>query len=153
LCGHDLGENPNPVTDVSGNTRLVLGVLLVTVGLACVADAQPLGLPGPDVATEILVSPRVGGAPHVISDAASVGKVVSYLLAHNSGFRKPADTFPTPEHTVIIRDRSGDRTVVWVGSNWLGGREVEGTPGDRRLRHLDPKDRVELLALLGLSNG
>ena len=114
----------------------------------CSTAQRSLDLPPAASVTDLVVSDSAYRA--TISDPDVIRQVMALLSTRNEGYRVPIDTFPTPEYTILIRDSAGDRMVIWVGPDWLGGRELRPTARDKRLRSLDPTDRGQLLHLLTL---
>ena len=74
------------------------------------------------------------------------------LAAHNDGWRTPAGTFPAPQWTIELAGETGTLLVLWLGPNWLGGREGSGSARDNRLRDLSTTARLALLDILGVAD-
>jgi hypothetical protein len=73
------------------------------------------------------------------------------LAAHNDGWRTPAGTFPAPQWTIELAGEARTLLVLWLGPNWLGGREGSGSARDNRLRDLSTTARLALLDILGVA--
>jgi hypothetical protein len=110
--------------------------------------APPLPLPAVHEVAHITASSGARGA--VITDRESVERFLAFLTSHNDGWRIPAGTFPTPQWTIELAGEPGALLVLWLGPNWLGGREGSGTARDNRLRDLSAKARLTLLDILGV---
>ena len=87
-----------------------------------------------------------------ITDASQIRRVVSLLEALNSDMSVPFDTFPLSTHTLAFTDSGGVNLVVYIGLNWIGGRNngVEGSKN--RLRSVTDEQRSELLNAVGLKD-
>jgi hypothetical protein len=131
---------------------LVLGAACTVLALAsCTSTAPRLPVPEGLTGGQLVVSPRSPDLPNhefVIDDARTVERFLSFLRAHNNGWRTPWDTFPIPQYTVSLKRNKELVLVIWVGTNWLGGRE--GSGGDNRLRSLSDQERTEVLQILGV---
>ena len=86
----------------------------------------------------------------VIEDPKEVERFLAFLRVHNDEWRKPWNTFPGGQYTVTLERDKELLLVLWMGSNWLGGREGSGGFSDNRLRSLSDTERAELLEILGI---
>ena len=132
---------------IKRSTILGLAVVLVASIASAQPGAPPLPIPAPtDVAYIALSS---GTNETVIRDAKVIAQFVAFMNSRNTDWRKPWDTFPTPEWTIRLVGRGHDHLVLWLGPNWLGGREGQADAKGNRLRRLSPKEYDEALAMLG----
>jgi len=83
-------------------------------------------------------------------DKGKIDEILSLLTALNDSFYKPAGTFPTPEYTLLIHTKAAGQIVVWIGANWIGGRDVSEDSRANRLRPLDSEMKLKLLQSLRL---
>jgi hypothetical protein len=133
-------------------------VFLVALAISLVPwpqHARPL--PIPDIAgiDRVVVSaqperPKDGEV--VIKNAKRIKRLVAFLKERNNGWHKPWDTFPTPGWTVSFEKGKEMPLVLWLGPNWLGGREGRGAAADNRLRSLSKKESDELFEILGIAD-
>ncbi|MDQ8183412.1 hypothetical protein [Pelagicoccus sp. SDUM812005] len=88
----------------------------------------------------------------VITDPIKIEKFTNFLSDLNKGMVELLfSTYPTPTHTIGFKDNNGTNLVVWIGFNWLGGRNnVEGRASTNRLTKISVEERRGLLQLLGL---
>jgi hypothetical protein len=132
--------------------RLGLAMALVLlVGCGIIDGAPPLPLPPSPSIVEIAVESARSESKRRIVTPETIAAVLAILSSHNTGYRVPLDTFPTPQHTLVFRNRERECLVVWVGPDWLGGRGLPGSARDNRLRPLSAQDRASLLALVEAS--
>jgi hypothetical protein len=110
--------------------------------------APPLPLPAVHEVGHIAASSGARGA--LIADRASVERLLAFLAAHNDGWRRPTGTFPTPQWTIELVGERGVLLVLWLGPNWLGGREGAAPARDNRLRDLSAEARLTVLDILGV---
>jgi hypothetical protein len=133
---------------------MIRGSMILSVAVvlaAAIASAEPSGPPLPipaaaDVDRIVLSS---GTNESVIRDRKAITQFVAFLSGRNTDWRKPWDTFPTPEWTIRLVGPSDDHLVLWLGPNWLGGREGHGAAKSNRLRSLSQKEHDEALKMLG----
>ena len=132
---------------IRGSGTLSLAVILAAVIASAESGAPPLPIPAaPDVAYIALTR---GTSETVIRNPKIIAQFVAFLSARNTDWRKPWDTFPTPEWTIRLVGRRDDHLVLWLGPNWLGGREGQAAAKDNRLRSLSPNEHDEALKMLG----
>ena len=127
----------------------VVGLALVLAAAIASAEpsAPPLPIPAAREVDHIVLIARSGEA--VITDAKVIEDFVAFLRARNTDWRTPWDTFPTPQLTFHVVGRENLDLVLWLGPNWLGGREASAGARDNRLRSLSEKDHAEALKILG----
>ena len=78
-------------------------------------------------------------------------RVLTFLAARNDNWTKTPFTYPSPQWTIELRKDKELVLVVWLGPDWMGGREGNGSVDDCRLRTLSEKDQAELFEILGLA--
>jgi hypothetical protein len=123
---------------------------LATVG--AIDGARPLTIPKSDAVDRIVVRPANRDQGElVINDAKRIDRLLNFLSARNEGWKKPWYTFPTSQRTILLEKDKKLVLVLWVGPNWLGGREGGLGAGDNRLRSLTEKDLDQLLEILGIT--
>jgi len=117
---------------IRGSRILSLAVVLAATITSAEPGAPPLPIPAASDVDYIAVS----GAAHetVIRDPRAIAQFVAFLSARNTDWRKPWGTFPTPEWTIRLVSRRDDHLLLWLGSNWLGGREGQAAAKNNRLR-------------------
>jgi hypothetical protein len=132
---------------IRGSRILSLTVILATTIASAEPGAPPLPIPAaPDVAYIALTR---GTSETVVRDPEVIAQFVAFLGARNTDWHRPWDTFPTPEWTIRLVGRRDDQLVLWLGPNWLGGREGQAAAKDNRLRSLSQKEHDEVLNMLG----
>jgi hypothetical protein len=130
-----------------GSRILSLAGVLAAAIASAEPSAPPLPIPAaPDVDYIALSG---GTSETVIRDPKVIAQFVAFLNARNTNWRKPWGTFPTPEWTIRLAGRRDDHLVLWLGPNWLGGREGKAGARDNRLRTLSQKEHDEALKMLG----
>jgi hypothetical protein len=127
-------------------------ILSLVIALAAtIASAEPGAppLPVPAASDVDYIAFNGGTIETVIRDPKVITEFVAFLNARNTDWRKPWDTFPAPEWTIRLADRRVDHLVLWLGPNWLGGREGQAGAKNNRLRSLSQKEHDEALRMLG----
>src|SRR5438094_983996 len=119
---------------------LLFGVLLGVAEGSQRRGARPLPIPKAGAVDRVVIQGRPDDAKVVVRDAKRIGRLVDFVAARNTGWRKPWDTFPTPRYALVLEKGEDPVLVLWVGPGWLGGREVQGDVSDNRLRSLSEKD-------------
>ncbi len=135
--------------------------LLLTLLLAgCKPTSNPsepmeaLKIPTPSsvINVEVINSDTPNTKLIEIKDNAQITSLIALLGGLNSNMYKTAFTYPTPQYGIVIHDREGTNLVVWIGPNWLGGRNnIKGPSAQERLTTLNETDRIKLLKLLGVT--
>ncbi|MDB5310616.1 MAG: hypothetical protein JWO38_4818 [Gemmataceae bacterium] len=133
-------------------TLVLIAAALTTAMPSCATPAGRLPVPDASTVGRVVVSwsgSGIGGPEQerVIEDPKAVERLLAFLRAHNDGWRKPWDTFPTPQYTVHLKRNNELLLVVWVGANWIGGREGSGDSSQNRLRSLSEQERAEVLEI------
>jgi hypothetical protein len=126
---------------------LSLAVVLVAAIASAELGAPPLPIPAAPDVDYIGLSP--GTNETVIRDPKVIAQFVAFLSSRNTDWRQPWDTFPTPQWTIRLVGRGHDHLVLWLGPNWLGGREGRAAAKSNRLRSLSQKEHDEALKILG----
>lgn len=134
----------------------LLPLLLLLAGCR---DLPPLQVPEPEVVTHVDIRPesagglsRVPGPASELRDPLRIGQLLFRVADLNADLHEPFAGFPAPTHTVMVHDTANVNLVLFIGRDWLGGRN--NLPGDaavNRLRDIDANERAELLALLGVA--
>ena len=135
-----------------GSRVLLVAVLMAAIP-SCVSTAGHLPVPETSTAVEVAVSwPTASGKERefVIEDPKAVERLLAFLRAQNDGWRRPMYTFPSGQYTISITRDKELLVVIWVGADWIGGREGSGGASDNRLRSLSEGKRAELLEILNL---
>jgi len=133
---------------------MIRGPMIATVAVVLAtaiapAEAGAPRLPIPTAADVDYIALSSGSHESVIRDRKTITDFVAFLSERNTDWRKPWDTFPTPEWTIRLVSRGDDHLVLWLGPNWLGGREGHAAAKNNRLRSLSQRDHDEALKLLG----
>jgi hypothetical protein len=132
---------------IRGSRILSLAVVLAAAVASAEPGVPPLPIPAAHDVDYIALS---GGTNEtIIRDPKAIAQFVAFLSARNTDWRKPWDTFPTPEWTIRLVGRRDDHLVLWLGPNWLGGREGQAAAKNNRLRSLSQKEHDEVLKTLG----
>ena len=138
----------------------LISCLLLLLFVGCVPMAA-LRFPDPAAVTKIEVTGsgnyNFETGEHdgkiTIMDPREIEEVMNILESVNSRMRGAATTFPTPTHTISFTDTSGTNLVMWIGVNWIGGRNnLEGSPSNNRLRPLHGEERTKLFRILGIED-
>jgi hypothetical protein len=90
-------------------------------------------------------------AARTIDDPAAIGRFVAFVNAHDDGWYKPLDTFPTPSGRVVCRRGDAVAYFAWLGPNWIGGRDDGEDAKSNRLRTLSDTEAAELRVILGIA--
>ena len=116
---------------------------------ACSAAVDPLKVPSASAVS--LIEGKSYQSSFSITDPERIRRVMAFLSDLSSNMSVPAGTFPTPTHTIAITDNTGVNLVVFVGKDWIGGRNnVGGRLARNRLRSITVEQRSDLLRLAGL---
>lgn len=132
---------------------LVIVALLGVSAAGCNENVRPLPIPDAVGVERIVISydpDSIKGKEVVVKDANRIKRVLSFLKERNSGWEKTWHTFPSPQWTIRLEKGETLLLVLWLGPNWMGGREGQGDSSDNRLRTFVKKDRDELFQILGL---
>jgi len=138
---------------IARGTLVLMAAAVTAVIPSCASTASRLPVPESSAVGRVVVTlPGAGrqGRERVIEDRKAVERFVAFLRAHNDGWQKPWDTFPSSQYTVSLKRGEELLLVVWVGTNWIGGREGGGGSSDNRLRSLSDRERAEVLEILGI---
>lgn len=88
-----------------------------------------------------------------IEDAESISRAIETLLPFQSGWQTEGQmalttgwlTYPTPEDSVLFRDRRGKaELVIWFGPGWMGAALYGGSSQGKYFRKVSDED-VKLL--------
>jgi hypothetical protein len=87
----------------------------------------------------------------VINDPGKIAEIIEFLKILNTGMERATTTYPTPKYTVLINDAENRNLVVFIGSNWIGGRNnIGGEASLNRLKTLEKHKITKLFELLGI---
>jgi len=87
----------------------------------------------------------------IITDSKKIADVVHVLESLNNDMSIPSDNFPSPTHAIVFDDSTGKNLVVYVGLNWIGGRNnVSGAASTDRLRKVSEEQRQQFLQTVGI---
>jgi hypothetical protein len=129
-----------------------MAVVLVMIPSCSTAEK---GLPIPEASSisQMVVSWRGEDGQErgsVVDDPKAIEHILQFLQNHNDGWRKPWDTFPTSQYSIALKQDTKLILVIWVGTDWIGGREGDGDAEDNRLHSLSEPERAEMLGILGI---
>ena len=134
---------------------------LLCVASACASSVAPLVLPRPSdvVSIDATISnsynpdtKRYRRAVHV-EDQAKIGDILGRISELNHDMTIPTGTFPTPTHAIVVNDRVNINLVVFVGLDWIGGRNIlPGKLAVNRSRHISEAERANILKLVGIDD-
>jgi hypothetical protein len=98
--------------------RFLIALFALNTSLNCLAAMEIPSFPENGAVSRLDI--RSHGS---ISQPSQVDEFVRELGKLKSGWRRPLDTFPTPQVTVGLIDSSGGLLcIVWIGPNWLGSK-------------------------------
>lgn len=133
---------------------------LIVLLSACSSSIEPLRIPDASAVSSIVgtisnsydIATGAYRDSATITDSAQIKRIIEFLSTLNSNMIVPLGTFPGPSHALEFKDTSGVNLVVYIGLNWVGGRnDVQG--GDQnRLRNISEEQRTQLLQLVGLKD-
>ena len=129
---------------------LLLLFCALAVGCASSSRAQPLTVPTAAQVTRITVRESSSTSQRTIREPNQIADVIDFFAKHNDGWYTRMDTFPTGRYAVTIYSNDRVLMVVWLGPDWIGGRDGNQGASDNRLRALstDEKRRLERLLLI-----
>lgn len=131
-----------------------LSLALMTALLpSCAATAKQLPVPelkADAPLTLVWSGPYTDKAETTISDQKTITHFLEFVRSHNDGWREPWDTFPSPQYSLQIKRANELILVVWLGPNWMGGREGTADSSSNRLRNLSDQEQAELHRILGI---
>ena len=146
---------------VSGLRRTSAIWALLCVASACASTVAPLVIPKPGevVSIDATISNSYNpetksyrGAVHV-EDQAKISDILGRISDLNSGMTVPNGTFPTPTHSIVVNDRVNINLVVFIGLDWIGGRNiVPGKLAVNRARPISDAERASILKLVGIED-
>ena len=146
---------------VSGLRRTSAIWALLCVASACASTVAPLAIPKPAevVSIDATISNSYNvdaksyrGAVHV-EDQAKIADILGRISELNRGMTVPNGTIPTPTHAIVVNDRVNINLVVFIGSDWIGGRNiVPGKLAVNRARHISEAERASILKLVGIDD-
>ncbi len=98
--------------------RLVSALIASAIPLVAVASSETPSFP-----TDAEVQRLDISAGASISEPPRIAEFLRELRALPQNWRRPVDTFPTPQSTVRFINSAGALScVVWLGPSWLGSK-------------------------------
>lgn len=137
---------------------------LTLVALLCVTGCNSLDpLIVPDVKTVTMIEGRIANSynsttgEHVgkveIRDISSIKKIIEYFTHVNKDMESAFLAVPTPTHTIIVTGSNSDKLVIYLGANWIGGKNIiSGVVYESRFRNISVDQRLQLLCLLSIDD-
>lgn len=128
---------------------------------ACASSVAPLLIPKPGDAVSIDATISNSYNPDTrsyrravhVEDQAKISDILGRVWDPNSGMTVPNGTFPTPTHAIVVNDRVNINLVVFIGLDWIGGRNiVPGRLAVNRARHISEAERASILRLVGIDD-
>jgi len=126
--------------------RTGVPILLAISALAsCLRDRQA-DFPFNDLTgiTQISVKPADSATMYFITDSSRVGRFITKLATHASGWHDSWHTQPAGDLIVILYRNNVPSGVVWVGPGFLAGSEF----GQRLLLDIDAAEEQEIRRML-----
>ena len=133
---------------------------LIALLSACSSSVEPLRVP--DAAAVSSIEGTISNSYDIaaaayrdsvaVTDPARIKRIIEFLTTLNSNMVVPPGTFPTPSHTLEFKDVGGVNLVVYIGLNWVGGRNNVQGGSQNRLRNISNEQRTQLLQLVGLKD-
>lgn len=146
---------------VSGLLRTSAIWALLCVASPCASTVAPLVIPKPAevVSIDATISNSYNadaksyrGAVHV-EDQAKIADILGRISQLNRGMTVPNGTFPTPTHAIVVNDRVNINLVVFIGLDWIGGRNLsDGKLAINRARHISESERASILKSVGIDD-
>lgn len=138
-----------------------IAFLLTIISLTACLPMDPLIIPESNLVQKI--EARISNSYNIetekyegnveIKNIEKIQQVISFLENINSGMRQATTTYPTPTHTIIVTDKNNSRLLIFIGLDWIGGRNnIEGSASENRLRGLSQSEREKLLTILGIAD-
>jgi hypothetical protein len=129
----------------------LLSLLCALIGGCTLSSrAKPLTVPAAAQVTRITIREGSSTSQRTISEPNQIADVIDFFAKHNDGWYTRMDTFPTGRYAVTVYANDRALMVVWLGPDWIGGRDGNQGASDNRLRALstDEKRRLETLLLI-----
>ena len=82
------------------------------------------------------------------ADPVRINGLIGFLGGHREDWTVRGGAFPKPVRTVTFFDGRIDVLELYIGPDWVGGREATGAFTAKRYRPLSPGERAELQRLL-----
>ncbi len=135
--------------------------LCASLLLAACTSVAPLKVPAAD--RVVSIEARISNSYDIettkykgsvtITDPAKIAQVIAQVSQLNSGMSRSLDTTPTPTHTLVVTDKDQMGLVIFIGLNWIGGRNnVAGSAAEDRLRQISDEQRTALLNKVGIND-
>jgi hypothetical protein len=120
--------------------------------LGAILSAAPLGLPGQGEVTEIVTTWKDGVHEQDqisrITDPKQIEAAIEMMKSLNSNLRKPWKNFTSPQYVTIFLHDSSEMLVVFMGVNWIGGREGNTSSAHIRMRRITSEQRQQFLSTI-----
>ena len=124
----------------------------------CTKSMRPLNIPKAENIRSIVIEhqqrvasdDRILREPVVIiNDDKSIQEFIHFLNATNNNWSQPFDTFPGGLYFITLNDSANQPLIrMWVGANWIAGRNLEDDAHGNRLRRLSEEESANLYRLL-----
>jgi hypothetical protein len=75
------------------------------------------------------------GSVH-IDDPKKVSEILGVFDELNHNMSIPFGTFPTPTHAIVVNDSRGINLVIFVGLDWIGGKNIISGTVAENVRHI-----------------
>jgi hypothetical protein len=123
---------------------------LISLGIN--SPAAPLNLPGQGEVTEIVTTWKdsIHEQDQIsrISDPKQIEAAIEMMKTLNFDLRKPWKNFAAPQYVTIFLHESSEMLVVFVGANWIGGREGDTSSAHIRMRRITSEQRQQFLSTI-----
>src|SRR5689334_15108037 len=117
--------------------QLFCGSIMISLLLSC---SRPLAIPSHVDRIDVIDQQdpaRREDISHVsiaITDSEKIGSVIDFLDQHNSFWYGEITTFPSSRFTAVFYDKGEVKLVLWIGYEWIGGRNGGEERKDNRQR-------------------
>lgn len=109
-------------------------------------------LPAPGEVTEIVTTWKDGIHDQEqisrVTDPRQIEAAIEVLKTLNVGLGKPWKNFSKPQHVTMFLQGGTELLVVFVGVNWIGGREGQASSAQIRMRRISAEQRQQFLAAI-----
>jgi hypothetical protein len=114
--------------------------------------AAPLSLPAQGEVTEVVTTWKDGiheqDQISRITDPTQIEAVIEVMKTLNFALSKPWKNFAKPQYVTMFLHGSSEVLVVFVGVNWIGGREGYASSAHIRMRHITAEQRQQFLSTI-----
>jgi hypothetical protein len=134
--------------------HLIPVVAVISLLSAGSLQAEPLSLPVQGEVTEIVTTWNDGihaeDQISRITDPAQIESALAALRSLNSGLRKPGSKISSPQFITRYLRGESEVLIIFVGKNWMGGREGTAVPTNIRIRRISAEQRHQFLSSIGI---